>query len=622
MALGLNVSRKFHQALHGYSQGHHQLALSTTLKPRDELTLLALSDISGPGARIREEGYLTGYPLAESGYFALGRTWPAPEVPRPGCVWTHTLLIDFTDLAEIGILTDLLGLFRRPRGVGAAPEYDIPRILATEPHAQVLAFDEDWARRVMAGLYRTPRRRIVVGHIGEEVDVTVLSLWSQQWPRLRRRFRFCTFTVNDRSAGNCSFDLQVVPCSEQNTRRRFSDTLDADTAPAGRAQWLDDAIQDLLHPANSDLRDFLRQHGADVIAGREAFRPLCELHRIMARFRKSPVVLHDAIAVLQDTLGDKRAKTAWKTVVKAALEQVEDLDASSFEFLWNNLNMLDPKTLISGAERLGRLAWRRDPSMLFLLLDDEGPCKVVLDRTLASLEASELVAGISQSPILRPEILASRPDIVGQVSFWEDLDSRVDEVLGVAKRGHKEAATVAAMLAGRDDLAAQTVYAFGSILVLRVLCSSWDRVGDRAHSWIHSSTRDYSMVAEFLATEFIVPKPMLNCLAHSLPPDAVPNYNGEDPWIVATRRHSAAMTDGLGSSYMAAYLLSRSLGDHTRCPGRACAAQFRASACGGEVQSAGGGRLAAIEAPVAKSCPLARVGSLSSNQDGHSRLVC
>ena len=90
---------RLQQALHGYSDGHRQLALSTTLKLNDQKRLLALSDISGPGADLSPEGYLTGYPLTESGLFALGRTWPAPEMSRPGCVWTHTLLIDFSDLA-------------------------------------------------------------------------------------------------------------------------------------------------------------------------------------------------------------------------------------------------------------------------------------------------------------------------------------------------------------------------------------------------------------------------------------------------------------------------------------------------------------------------------------------
>ena len=40
------------------------------------------------------ESYLTAYPLPRSSLVAFARTWTAPEMPRPGCVWTHTLLIE------------------------------------------------------------------------------------------------------------------------------------------------------------------------------------------------------------------------------------------------------------------------------------------------------------------------------------------------------------------------------------------------------------------------------------------------------------------------------------------------------------------------------------------------
>ena len=60
-----------HQALHGYAEGHGQLATSVNLKPRDNKTLLILSDISGPGAPLDDAGYLTGYPLPELRFLRL-----------------------------------------------------------------------------------------------------------------------------------------------------------------------------------------------------------------------------------------------------------------------------------------------------------------------------------------------------------------------------------------------------------------------------------------------------------------------------------------------------------------------------------------------------------------------
>ena len=577
MAHGLKVEAKkpkLHQALHGYADGHHQLALSTPLKPRDQKRLLALSDISGPGARIGEEGYLTGYPLSESGFFALGRTWSAPEMARPGCVWTHTLLIDFTDLAALETLTGLLDLFRRPPGASAASEYSKPAILAASAQAHVSGLGESWARQVLAGLYGMPRQRIVVGHFGEEVDRTVLALWSQQWPRLRRSFRFCTFATTDRSADSDSFDLQVVPSSDRSVRTRFSDVVDAETAAPSRGRWLDDAVQDLLHPDGFGLRGFFRRLGTDIVAGREAFRPLCRLHRTMTSPRQ-PSALRDAIAVLQDEFGAKQARTAWGTVAKAAFEQVETLDDPSFGFLWHNLSLVDADTLICGAAQLGKLVWQRDPGMLVPVLDDEGPFKVVVERTLGALDAEELVAGLARAPVLRGAALARRPEIVGQPGFWTNLDS-VDVALHAAKGRHEKAATLAAMLARRDDLAPHAVEAFGSRLVLRVIRTSWDSVCDASNAWLHSSVGDTTTVAEFLATEPNIPKTMLYGLARTLPPDAVPNDYGEDPWLIS-HRHAVGAIDDSAASYMAAYLLSRALGQRSRFPGELAQLTFEST---------------------------------------------
>jgi hypothetical protein len=92
------------------------LASSIELVGRDSKTMLMMSDASGPAAVIGDDGYLTGYPLSESGYYAFARTWPAPEMPRPGCVWTHTILLEFSDIPALQSASGLLGLFRRPSG--------------------------------------------------------------------------------------------------------------------------------------------------------------------------------------------------------------------------------------------------------------------------------------------------------------------------------------------------------------------------------------------------------------------------------------------------------------------------------------------------------------------------
>ncbi|MGP1684968.1 MAG: GAP1-N1 domain-containing protein, partial [Giesbergeria sp.] len=63
-----------HQALHGYSEGHRQFACSAELTPNDARLVLVMSDASGSGVTAEGISYLTGYPLPESGLYALART--------------------------------------------------------------------------------------------------------------------------------------------------------------------------------------------------------------------------------------------------------------------------------------------------------------------------------------------------------------------------------------------------------------------------------------------------------------------------------------------------------------------------------------------------------------------
>lgn len=116
---------KIEQLLHGYDNGHHLLAGSVLLKNNMEMDAVAtLSDWSeyvalGGG----ESSYVTAYPLQESGYYVIAKTWYADEMKRPGCVWTHSLLIPFDVLNHLDDFKRMTNLFKRPSLDGSLDEY-------------------------------------------------------------------------------------------------------------------------------------------------------------------------------------------------------------------------------------------------------------------------------------------------------------------------------------------------------------------------------------------------------------------------------------------------------------------------------------------------------------------
>jgi hypothetical protein len=261
------------QAVHGYVEGHRELWSSAQLKQRDSKTVLIYSDTSSSGLPIGEGGYLTGYPLPESGYYAFARTWPAPEMQRPGAVWTHTLFIEFADVARLRDATALLRLFRRPEGMqGSKSESTREEALElsvteSEPLDFATESDEIWYRQLLVALYGSPDAKVVAvcgSDDAARIERNVLTLWSQQWPRLRRAMRFCTLTTADRSAPKSAFDLQVVPDSERGMRSKFPSTTFAQDTAVVAADWLDHLVLDSKSPGVTGLRDFLQQAGADL----------------------------------------------------------------------------------------------------------------------------------------------------------------------------------------------------------------------------------------------------------------------------------------------------------------------------------------------------------------------
>jgi len=103
-----------HQFLHGYSDGHRVIEGSLKLPNDVARLILRMSDLSGSSVVKGFEHYLTGYPLDSINGYALAMTWYASEMPRPGSVWTHTLVLPVQTMAAIPSLGSLIRLFKRP----------------------------------------------------------------------------------------------------------------------------------------------------------------------------------------------------------------------------------------------------------------------------------------------------------------------------------------------------------------------------------------------------------------------------------------------------------------------------------------------------------------------------
>jgi hypothetical protein len=262
-------SRSVHQALFGYEDGHRLLASSIRLSPSVTASLTVASDLA-PDVRFRgSDGYWTGLPLPEAKMYALMRTWPAPEKPRPGCVWTHVLLLDIATLATLSELDALMPLMRRPKPDWTKVDYnsDVDIDVGTteafrSPSSSFARTDE-----VLSIIYNPGRPRSIEASPGE-LDELVFGLWSQQWPRLRRNFRFQTAVVgHDSPTRQSMFDLRLI--SEGTLPEGPIQLVDAI-----EPRWVEEAADDIRFGPTPEFRTFLRKYGNDVRRPRSSFAPL------------------------------------------------------------------------------------------------------------------------------------------------------------------------------------------------------------------------------------------------------------------------------------------------------------------------------------------------------------
>ena len=346
---------KFDQCLFGYDDGHRLLASSLPLGSETSL-LTELSDLA-PGTVFRQSGgYWTGVPAPALGRYVLMRTWPAPEMSRPGCVWTHALLIDLAlleSLDDLSVLQDIpvrpdslinLGLYREPIDV------DLARIENARENLSLAI-----VKQIIVSLYADGGSVVRVNSPGE-LDEAIFAVWSQQWPRLRRNFRFQTATSSSHRASSFSrFDVTAIlaPTSTETTQGDRADM-----------PWLVDAALDIQEGTSGKLRQFLRTYGRDVRKQRGSFRPLVEIQKLDSQTpTNSGQYLIDIIASAFPGLED--AKRLKQDIVNGELVSSAQAEIIRFVVL-NDGQGLFPDPSIAGISKLSAL-WPKQSDELLRL---------------------------------------------------------------------------------------------------------------------------------------------------------------------------------------------------------------------------------------------------------------
>ena len=174
--------------------------------------IATLSDWSEYVGVNNERDYITAYPLDESPYYVVAMTWYADGMRRPGCVWTHSLLIHKDDLSKITNFCSLLYLFEVPL-TEDYENYSTPRAFVEdtkEVNTHISEIGENRAAEVYECLLSNTPSFIQTELSSYQSQVLLLTLLNYVPSEILKNKSFCSGTAAPRAYDGQYLSLQFV----------------------------------------------------------------------------------------------------------------------------------------------------------------------------------------------------------------------------------------------------------------------------------------------------------------------------------------------------------------------------------------------------------------------------
>lgn len=420
------MKRSVHQLVHGYQKGHSLLAGSYAL-PKSALEIVTeQSDLSGPlpvGASIPP--YLTAYPVSDTDFYAIGRTWEDTDAPRSGCVLTHTLLIPIDVWATATYPADLLQLHKRPHRQSLdafKQELQLPKS-ANAPAE--LGWLKSTDAEEFVGKVFYEGLRSVIWFDCDAPDLFVMALAGFLWPSLRAALYAHTFSLHGHARIKNDLQVHFAPRAAQSHFSRvpkpchMNRRVSVSRNDHGQ-EWIGEISDDFRagRPRNSYI-DGLKQYGHLLGRDPAAVRNLFALRDLNGRMSHTPTAAVGILDII-DSLepASERAIREKKGALDAALAAALNADLAT---TLRCLSLIDtrlhrPSFAAVGAHVQSRLQSTvenmvaSDPHVLIATCGNNSPAE-------NSCFWQGVAAGMRAAAETRPDSLASLADCPAIASF-------------------------------------------------------------------------------------------------------------------------------------------------------------------------------------------------------------
>lgn len=483
---------KIDQCLFGYDDGHRLLASSLSLGEETSL-LTELSDLAPGTVFGKSEGYWTGLPVASLGCYVLMRTWAAPEMPRPGCVWTHALLIKPTLLESLSDLSFLQSLVTKPKTLFDWKTYREPLdVQLPDDYPLGKVVNDVIVRNLLLSLYETGNTTVEIASPGE-LDIPLFAVWSQQWPRLRRNFRFQTAASRSvRTNGSIRFDIMALLAPSED---KLSNKAVADP------HWLSSATHDIQEGNKSSLRSFLWSYGRDVRRQRGSFRPLVEIYDLdLDRNKNNSQKLINIVSNAFPTLND--AGYLKENIVDGILIPNAQIDIVKFILLNSHDGIkVFPSPTSAGFDKLSSF-WPQRTEDIFQVLEisadtENGFREVIFEKLANVIQPPQFWSSSSSYPYARKLLVEIRPDLLLNASEYLDDDSLIELVPVIPKNTSGIKEFLSKLLVRENSAVVKTVFEyFPNEIVLSLVYKANDSREIIANVWIQDLIRHQDLLLQ------------------------------------------------------------------------------------------------------------------------------
>ena len=440
---------QIHQMLHGYNQGHNLIQSSIILSSSEDMDCIAtLSDWSEYTNPKDEADYVTIYPLQNSEYYIISKTWYAGEMKRPGCVWTHSFLIPFSQLSQITDFRIFTDLFVRPQDDNI-DFYAKPLLLDSNLEYNNTLFDNKLVLPSLSLIYN----RLINQH-PQVFSIENKSLFYQHlcfilmnyFPyQILCQLSFCSGSARIRTLFGKPFFLQFINAQYDVVKSVFTfDKSELNTIPS----YIDFAAQDIVSE-KLQLSRLIHTFAEDIGSNYQRLNALLILIELINKIYKTADEKENAIQEIITNLATFFPNREDGKLVKERFLQkrITEIFVPEYEFLYymcisQYIGSFSVHS-INFWERFQNIAHNEDRHLYYKLL--QNLCKEpnlndlgesVLIRSNDYLTISDLDYIANKDWPLFQSLISACPDILNRESWITYSYNQIEDILRIILTPH------------------------------------------------------------------------------------------------------------------------------------------------------------------------------------------